>query len=91
MQYSDLEQTLYTYKATVKKVTDGDSFWALISRGFHDKSYRNIRLARIDAPEVRGAEKEKGLITKAVVETLLPVGGDIIVRSQGNDAFGRVP
>ncbi len=53
---------MYEYRAFVRKVYDGDTITVDIDLGF-DVVLKNqkIRLSRIDAPEVRGKERDKGL------------------------------
>jgi micrococcal nuclease len=56
---------LYVYKALITKVYDGDTVTADIDLGmgiwFRGQK---IRLEGIDAPEVRGEEREYGLISR---------------------------
>lgn len=55
----------YWYNATVTKVYDGDSITVDIDLGFGIiKKDTKIRLAGIDTPEIRGEEREHGLIVK---------------------------
>ena len=86
----DLKAQLYFYKAEVIKITDGDSFWGSLNRGFYDNSIKNIRLARIDAWEKTGSEKAQGLIAKTFVEKVMSLNSEILVQTLGLDAFGRV-
>ena len=53
---------LYTYRAFVRKVYDGDTITCDISLGF-DVELKNqkIRLSRINTPEVRGKSRPEGL------------------------------
>ena len=53
---------MYEYRAFVRKVYDGDTVTVDIDLGF-DVVLKNqkIRLVRINAPEVRGKERPKGL------------------------------
>jgi len=56
---------LYWYKAYVTNVYDGDSITVDIDLGFGIiMKNKKIRLAEIDAPEIRGKEKEQGIISK---------------------------
>ncbi|RVU83848.1 thermonuclease family protein [Leucothrix sargassi] len=56
---------LYTYQANVTSVYDGDTITADIDLGFHTwRKGEKLRLARIDAPEVRGKEKVQGKISR---------------------------
>lgn len=52
---------MYEYKATIIKVTDGDTVIAEVSLGFRISVEITIRLAGINAPEVRGAQRLKGI------------------------------
>lgn len=51
---------LYKYQAKVLRVIDGDTIVVEIDHGFKVFSHQTLRLYNIDAPEVRGDEKEKG-------------------------------
>jgi micrococcal nuclease len=55
---------MYEYKATIIKVYDGDTVTAIIDLGFNVSVKENIRLARINTPEVRGDERPDGLISR---------------------------
>lgn len=55
----------YRYKAEVVGVYDGDTIRCNIDLGFGVWLYdQRIRLRGIDAPEVRGPEREEGLRTR---------------------------
>jgi micrococcal nuclease len=56
---------MYEYRALVRKVYDGDTITVDIDLGF-DVILKNqrIRLLGIDTPEIRGEEREKGLISR---------------------------
>lgn len=59
---------MYTYNAFVTDVYDGDSITVDINLGFGiTYSNQKIRLAGLDAPEVRGEERESGLISRDVL------------------------
>lgn len=56
---------LYFYRARVSKVYDGDTITVDIDLGFHvGLTSEKIRLYRINTPEVRGSEREQGLISR---------------------------
>jgi micrococcal nuclease len=55
---------LYNYKAHIIKVYDGDTVTALIDLGCNVKITEKIRLADVDTPELRGEERESGLISR---------------------------
>ena len=71
---------LYIYRAVVKRVYqedatsavyDADTIHVLIDHGFKVFTERTIRLARINAPELRGEERVAGLIARDVVRDMI--------------------
>jgi len=77
-----MNDKIYCYKATILSVYDGDSCRADIDLGM--KIFiRNepLRLARINAPEVRGAERPKGLLARDALKKLIE-GQDVIIKTQ---------
>ena len=59
------EKKMYTYKAFVKKVYDGDTITVNIDLGFHTiLQDQKIRLSYINAPEIRGEERPDGLVSR---------------------------
>ncbi len=57
-----MKNKLYFYRAEVVSVYDGDTCHVNIDLGFNTKLMNEkIRLSGINAPELRGAEREKGL------------------------------
>ena len=52
------------YKTKVMRWVDGDTLRCMIDLGFHTHKEERIRLARIDAPELRGEHKEQGKALK---------------------------
>jgi micrococcal nuclease len=83
---------MYTYKATVNSIYDGDTIRVDIDLGFgvifRDQS---LRLLGIDTPEVRGEERLHGLISKAFVVQRIPVGSviKIVTQKDRKEKFGR--
>jgi len=77
---------MYTYKAKVVRVVDGDTVDLKIDLGFDIWIHERVRLKDIDAPEVRTRdlqEKEKGLESKAFVEEQFEKHGeDVIVHTE---------
>jgi micrococcal nuclease len=56
---------LYIYRAYVKAVYDGDSITCDISLGFYvTLRDQKIRLLGINTPEIRGEQREQGLISR---------------------------
>jgi len=52
-------EQLFTYRATVKKIIDGDTLWALIDCGFGRLIRQKLRLRGIDCPELSTAEGQR--------------------------------
>lgn len=87
---------MYTYKAKLERVVDGDTIDVYIDLGF-DIHYRSrVRLAGINAPESRTRnleEKKLGLAAKEYVEQWLSKSGpDFIIRTTKVEKgkYGRV-
>lgn len=87
---------MYTYKAKVEKVVDGDTLDLLVDLGFHIHHNIRVRLLGVDCPETRKAsefEKSKGLLakeyTKSYVDECMEKYGYILVATQSTDKYGR--
>lgn len=82
----------YTYRANIVRIIDGDTAVVDIDLGFNTWILKqHIRLRDVQAPEIRGAEREEGLKWKAKLEKLLPAGIEIILESfkDKSDKYGR--
>lgn len=84
---------MYTYKAKLVRVIDGDTIDAEIDLGFNVLIRQRIRLYGIDTPESRTTdleEKERGLAAKQRLTELLP--REFIVETILNKRgkFGRI-
>ncbi len=76
-----MENFLYHYKVYVAKVYDGDTITVNIDLGLHTFVNKvKIRLARINAPELRGAEREKGLKSRDFLRELI-LGKEVIIQT----------
>jgi len=72
---------LYTYKAFVTGVYDGDTITVNINLGFGVVlSKQRIRLRDVNAPEVRGKEKIKGKISRDWLRSQI-LNQDIILKT----------
>lgn len=60
-----------TYTATLNRVIDGDTYLLDIDLGFWVHTAQRIRLRGVNAPEITGPEKQKGLVAKAAAEALI--------------------
>ena len=79
---------MYTYKAKVVRVVDGDTIDALIDLGFDIHKKIRIRMVGMNAPESRTRdleEKKRGLAAKA----RLKGKNKFILESQGVGKYGR--
>tara|TARA_B110000495_G_scaffold70097_1_gene59757 strand:- start:13957 stop:14406 length:450 start_codon:yes stop_codon:yes gene_type:complete len=84
---------MFEYKATVKRVIDGDTVDAVVDLGFKVAYSCRIRLAGIDTPESRTrdlTEKRYGLGAKHRMQELLDGNaGKFVLKSHGVGKFGR--
>jgi micrococcal nuclease len=84
---------MYSYRANLIKVVDGDTIDAEIDLGFNIKVTKRIRLHNIDAPEVRTSndlEKKRGKLAKNRLINLLEQNrGLFVLKSHGIGKFGR--
>lgn len=72
---------LYTYLAIVTGVYDGDTITADVDLGMHTwQRGVKVRLARIDAPEVRGDEREQGFAARDWVRERI-LGKEIVIQT----------
>jgi micrococcal nuclease len=82
-----MEFNLYYYKATVIKVYDADTITLRIDLGLDTFREESVRLASIDAPEIRGEEREAGLVSRdALREKIL--GKEVIILTE-RDKTGK--
>ena len=80
---------MYTYKASIVRVVDGDTVYVDVDLGFYLRQVMKLRLKGIDTPEIRGPERPEGLKAKQfVVETLAqcPV---VVVKTDKIGKYGR--
>ena len=80
---------MYTYKAKVLRWVDGDTLLCLIDLGFYTHKEERIRLARLDAPELRGPEKEEGKRIQQLLSQRYPQGTFLTLESKKRDNYGR--
>ena len=89
---------MYQYKCKINKVLDGDTVDIDLDLGFNIVlANQRVRMAGVDTPESRTANKEekpRGLLSKKKLAEKLPVGSWQIIetqRSYNNDEkFGRI-
>ena len=84
------ELDTYNYNFILTKVIDADTLEGNIDLGFKMNIVKiRIRVAGIDAPEVRGEEKIEGLKAKDYVISTL-ADNPIKIKSYYYDSFGRI-
>jgi micrococcal nuclease len=81
---------MYTYKAIVQRIVDGDTIIVDIDLGFGVwLREQSVRLAKINAPEIRGAAREAGLVSKDFLSKLILNKWVQIRTEKGDDKYGR--
>jgi endonuclease YncB( thermonuclease family) len=81
------ETLLYNYKAKVERIIDADTVEFTIDLGFKTYMRMNLRLAGIDAPEMKTQE---GKDAKAWLEGQLPIGHEVTLSVyKAPDKYGR--
>lgn len=87
------QQSLYHYVAEVTSVYDGDTITVDLDLGVGIwRRGQTIRLWKINTPELRGAERDDGLMVRDFVRSLV-MGKTILVRTildkRGHDRTGK--
>jgi len=84
---------MYTYKAKLDRVIDGDTIDVNIDLGFDISVKKRVRFVGINTPESRTRdleEKKLGLAAKDRVKSILAENDSFIVESKEVGKFGRV-
>lgn len=77
----------YRYAAFVHKVYDGDTITVRIDLGLRVFTEQKLRLARINAWEVRGTERPAGLVARDWLRTKI-LGKEVIIETK-KDRTGK--
>jgi micrococcal nuclease len=83
---------LYTYKATVVRVIDGDTAELIIDLGFTVQWKSTCRFYGINTPELRSKnadEKARAIAAKEFTKANLNEGSTVIIKSKDLDKYGR--
>lgn len=91
IQFTIKDPRLWTYRAFVDLVVDGDTLQVVIDTGFQSFRRERIRLLGIDTPELRrGTEagKEKAREARDRVIALV-FEREVVIRTEKADSFGR--
>lgn len=62
---------MYQYKAKIIEVYDGDTVTAMVDLGFYHYQQMIFRLYGINTPELRGEERERGLVVRDIVRAMI--------------------
>lgn len=90
------ENYLYHYKAKVLEIYDGDTIRVELNLGFgliwrgSDNRGIEIRLFGLNAPEIKGSEKEKGTISRDKLREQI-LGKEITIKTikDSKEKYGR--
>ena len=78
-------KSLYTYKARVTEVVDGDTLWANIDLGFRFWCERKLRFRGINAAEMKdGGKRARRYVIRALSRAAF-----VVLKVSGRDKFGR--
>jgi micrococcal nuclease len=83
---------MYTYKAEVIRVIDGDTVVLNIDLGFKIHHISPCRLAGINAPEMNAKDEKvraAAVASKEYLQSLLPEGMEVTIASRKLDKYGR--
>ena len=80
------EADLFTYRAWVLEVTDGDTLWVLIELGFGFTTKQQLRLRGLDAPEITSRDGQKA---KRFVESQPRDVPYVVIASTKSDKYDR--
>lgn len=71
---------MYTYKAKIIDVYDGDTVTAMVDLGFLHFQEMKLRLYGIDTPEIRGSEKVEGKKVRDILRLMI-LDKDVTIKS----------
>ena len=79
---------MYTYRAKIISVYDGDTVTALVDLGFGISTKIKVRLKGINTPELRGPieEKVKGIAAREFLKGKV-LNKDIVIKNPGEHIF----
>jgi len=78
----------YVYSGFVTRVIDADTLEIDVDLGFHLKTKQHFRLVNVNAPEMRGDQREAGLAAKQYAMDRLLLK-EVVIRTAKADSFGR--
>jgi len=81
MRVEEYIMSSWQYNATIIKVYDGDTVTAEVDLGFSVKMKMTLRLLDIDAPEIRGEEREEGLKSRDWLREKI-LGKEVVIQTK---------
>ncbi len=84
-----IKQPVYRYSALVLRVVDGDTLDAEINLGFYTKITKRFRMAKINAPELKGESAVAGAATKEWLKNRIEGKTILLDTHKGEDKYGR--
>ena len=81
---------MYQYKAKVIDVYDGDTITAMVDLGFFHFQQMVFRLYGINTPEIRGVQREQGLVVRDILRAMI-LDKEVIINSYKDkqEKYGR--
>lgn len=80
----------YLFNVAITRVIDGDTVEVLADLGFYASMTIRVRVAKIDAPEIRGKEKQMGKASRGfAIEWFEARGNEAVLLCYGQDKYGR--
>ena len=76
-----MEDSLFHYRARIVDVYDGDTVTAEVDLGFRIQITEKFRLLGINTPEVRGEEREQGLVSRDALRDKI-LGKDLFIETK---------
>lgn len=82
---------IYSYKMSVMKVSDGDTFDGFVRLGFGVSIKKRIRIENVDTPELGERDHKRAVQATHCLRGLLSMGEVIITTKQDkHDQYGRL-
>ncbi len=80
------KKALFTYKAYLERVVDGDTLWVYVDVGFGSWTRQKLRLRGIDTPEI---SEKAGKDAKSIVQKALRKSPFLFIQTHKSDKYDR--